>query len=138
MERILKLKEPARTIPHGPAILPGEGRDPSTWAKPAGRARPLRADPARRARRLIGARLRHVLGSSDLLQETLLIAVRRFEELWGGHARQVLAWLLKSMQFRLMRYVRDHQRRIGGQGPSYHGQRPRGPELDAGPQPDGP
>jgi RNA polymerase sigma-70 factor (ECF subfamily) len=62
-----------------------------------------------RARRLIGARLRHLLGSSDLLQDTLLIAVRRFEELSGRPPRQVLAWLLRSMQFRLMRYVRDHQ-----------------------------
>jgi RNA polymerase sigma-70 factor, ECF subfamily len=61
-----------------------------------------------RAHRLIGARLRHVLGPSDLLQETLMIAVRRFAEISGRPPRQVLAWLLRSMQFRLMRYVRDH------------------------------
>src|SRR5437763_923122 len=56
------------------------------------------------ARRLIGPRLRPLLASSDLLQETLSIAVRRFAELSGRPARQVLAWLLRSMQFRLMRY----------------------------------
>jgi RNA polymerase sigma-70 factor, ECF subfamily len=76
-----------------------------------------------RARRLIGARLRPVLASSDLLQETLAIAVRRFAELSGRPARQVLAWLLRSMQFRLMRYVRDHRDELAGrQGGSAAGE----------------
>jgi RNA polymerase sigma factor (sigma-70 family) len=55
-----------------------------------------------------------VLASSDLLQETLSIAVGRFAELSGRPARQVLAWLLRSMQFRLMRYVRDHRDELAG------------------------
>jgi RNA polymerase sigma-70 factor (ECF subfamily) len=55
-----------------------------------------------------------VLASSDLLQETFSIAVRRFAELSGRPARQVLAWLLRSMQFRLMRYVRDHRDELAG------------------------
>jgi RNA polymerase sigma-70 factor, ECF subfamily len=67
-----------------------------------------------RARRLIGPRLRPVLASSDLLQETLSIAVRRFAELSGRPARQVLAWLLRSMQLRLMRHVRDHHEELSG------------------------
>src|SRR5262249_448961 len=67
-----------------------------------------------RARRLIGARLRPVLASSDLLQETLSLAVRRFAELSGRPARQVLAWLLRSMQFRVLRYVRDHRAELAG------------------------
>ena len=67
-----------------------------------------------RARRLIGTRLRPVLASSDLLQETFSIAVRRFAELSDRPARQVLAWLLRSMQFRLMRYVRDHRDELAG------------------------
>src|SRR4051812_44136599 len=67
-----------------------------------------------RARQLIGARLGRVLGPSDLIQETLLIAVRRFAALSGRPARQVLAWLLRSMRFRLMRYVRDHRDELAG------------------------
>jgi RNA polymerase sigma-70 factor (ECF subfamily) len=67
-----------------------------------------------RARRLIGARLRPLLASSDLLQETLSIGVRRFAELSGRPARQVLAWLLRSMEFRLMRHVRDHREELEG------------------------
>src|SRR5690349_21797787 len=55
------------------------------------------------ARRLIGPRLRKVLASSDLLQETLLIAVQRFATISGRPSPQVLAWLLRSMRFRLMR-----------------------------------
>lgn len=75
-----------------------------------------RFEPVLRARacRLIGTRLRHVVGPSDLLQETLLIAVRRFAELSGRPARQVLAWLLSSMQLRLMRHVRDHRDELAG------------------------
>ena len=76
-----------------------------------------------RARRLIGERLRPVLAPSDLLQETLSIAVRRFAELSGRPPRQVLAWLLRSMQFRLMRYVRDHRDELAGhQGRSAAGE----------------
>lgn len=67
-----------------------------------------------RAHRLIGPGLRPVLDTSDLLQETLLIAVRRFAELSGRPARQVLAWLLKAMQLRLMSYVRDHRVELAG------------------------
>jgi RNA polymerase sigma-70 factor (ECF subfamily) len=64
-----------------------------------------------------------MLASSDLLQETLSIAVRRFAELSGRPARQVLAWLLRSMQFRLMRYVRDHRDELAGrQGASAAGE----------------
>jgi RNA polymerase sigma factor (sigma-70 family) len=62
-----------------------------------------------RARRLIGPGIRHLIAPSDLLQETLLIAVRRFAELSGKPRRQVLSWLLSSMQYRLMRQVRDHR-----------------------------
>ncbi|WP_435011405.1 RNA polymerase sigma factor [Tundrisphaera lichenicola] len=62
-----------------------------------------------RAQRLIGKRLGQWVAPSDLVQETLLIAVRRFAEISGRPARQVLAWLLQTMQFRLMRYVRDHR-----------------------------
>src|SRR5262249_47789026 len=67
-----------------------------------------------RARRLIGPSLRPVLASSDRLQETPAIAGRRFAELSGRPARLVLAWLLRSMQFRLMRYVRDHRDELAG------------------------
>jgi RNA polymerase sigma factor (sigma-70 family) len=62
-----------------------------------------------RARRLIGPRLRPILAPSDLMQETLLIAVRRLSEVTGRPSRQVLAWLLRTMRFRLMRFVRDHR-----------------------------
>ena len=62
-----------------------------------------------RARRLIGPRLRPILAPSDLMQETLLIAVRRLAEVSGRPSRQVLAWLLRTMRFRLMRFVRDHR-----------------------------
>jgi RNA polymerase sigma-70 factor (ECF subfamily) len=73
-------------------------------------------EPVLRARacRLIGPKLRPMVGPSDLLQETLLSAVRRFEELSGRPPRLVLAWLLRSMQFRLMRYVRDHRAELAG------------------------
>ena len=62
-----------------------------------------------RARRLIGPRLRPILAPSDLMQETLLIAVRRLAEVSGRPSRQVLAWLMRTMRFRLMRFVRDHR-----------------------------
>jgi RNA polymerase sigma-70 factor (ECF subfamily) len=68
-----------------------------------------------RARLLIGERLRHLVGPSDLLQETLLVAVRRFADVSGRPPRQMLAWLLRSMQFRLMRYVRDHRVELASQ-----------------------
>ncbi len=61
------------------------------------------------ARKLIGPRLRPILAPSDLMQETLLIAVRRLAEVSGRPSRQVLAWLLRTMRFRLMRFVRDHR-----------------------------
>lgn len=67
-----------------------------------------------RARRMIGVRLLRVVGPSDLLQETNLIAVRRFAELAGRPPREVLAWLLRTMQFRLMRHVRDHRAELAG------------------------
>ncbi len=66
-----------------------------------------------RARKLIGARLRPILAPSDLMQETLLIAVRRLAEVSGRPSRQVLAWLLRTMRFRLMRFVRDHRTELG-------------------------
>ena len=47
----------------------------------------------------------------------VLIAVRRFAELSGRPPRQVLAWLLSTMRFRLMRYVRDHRAELAGEGP---------------------
>lgn len=61
------------------------------------------------ARRMIGPRLRAILAPSDLMQETLLIAVRRLAEVSGRPSRQVLAWLLRTMRFRLMRFIRDHR-----------------------------
>ena len=68
-------------------------------------------EPALRdhARRWIGPRLRPILAPSDLMQETLLIAVRRLAEVSGRPSRLVLAWLLQTMRFRLMRFVRDHR-----------------------------
>jgi RNA polymerase sigma-70 factor (ECF subfamily) len=117
-------KEPARTIPHVFAIRPPE-RVMIHHLGPSQADELARFEPAlrARARRLIGARLRPVLASSDLLQETLSIAVRRFGELSGRPARQVLAWLLRSMQFCLMRYVRDHREELAGrQGGSAAGE----------------
>jgi RNA polymerase sigma-70 factor (ECF subfamily) len=61
------------------------------------------------ARRMIGPRLRPILAPSDLMQETLLIAARRLAEVSGRPSRLVLAWLLRTMRFRLMRFVRDHR-----------------------------
>src|SRR5262249_9491901 len=76
-----------------------------------------------RARRLIGARLRPVLASSDLLQGTLAIAVRRFPRPSGRPGRQALARLLRAVQCRLMRYVRDHRDELAGrQGGSAAGE----------------
>lgn len=84
--------------------------------EPSQAAELARFEPVLRAQacRLIGPRLRALVGPSDLLQETLLIAVRRYAELSGRPPRLVLAWLLKSMQFRLMRYVRDHRAELAG------------------------
>lgn len=67
-----------------------------------------------RAHRLIGPRLRPMVAPSDLIQEISLIAVRRFAEIAGRPPRMVLAWLLRSMQYRLMRHVRDHRRELVG------------------------
>jgi RNA polymerase sigma-70 factor, ECF subfamily len=110
-EQTRKMKERARTFPRRAALPDPEGNVRDEFAQRvlghelAGFEPILRT----RARRLIGARLRQVVGSSDLLQETLLIAVRRFAEISGRPPRQVLAWLLQTMRFRLMRYVRDHR-----------------------------
>ncbi len=70
------------------------------------------------ARKLIGPRLRPILAPSDLMQETLLIAVRRLAEVSGRPSRQVLAWLLRTMRFRLMRFVRDHRTELAASADS--------------------
>ena len=94
-------------------------------------------EPALRdhARRLIGPRLRPILAPSDLMQETLLIAVRRLAEVSGRPSRLVLAWLLRTMRFRLMRFVRDHRTELATPAdPTTPGCRAAG-RLDPGPQP---
>jgi len=79
------------------------------------------------ARRLIGPRLRPILAPSDLMQETMLIAVRRVAEVTGRPSRQVLAWLLQTMRFRLMRFVRDHRTELAAPAdPPTHDVEPSG------------
>jgi RNA polymerase sigma factor (sigma-70 family) len=66
-----------------------------------------------RARGLIGPKLHRFVTSSDLLQETLLVAVKKFATISGRPPRQVLAWLHQIMQYRLLRYLRTHRRELG-------------------------
>lgn len=66
----------------------------------------------RRARRLIGPRLRLIVAPSDLVQETLLIGVRRLSAIAGRPRREILGWLSQTMRFRVMRLVRDNRREL--------------------------
>jgi RNA polymerase sigma-70 factor (ECF subfamily) len=68
-----------------------------------------------RARNLIGPKLRPLVGSSDLLQETLLAAVRDFAALSGRPGREILAWLNQAMMYRLLRNLRKHRRELEGE-----------------------
>lgn len=68
-----------------------------------------------KARGLIGPKLRPLVGSSDLLQETLLAAVRSFAVISGRPRRDVLAWLNQAMLYRLLRYLRKHRRELDGE-----------------------
>jgi RNA polymerase sigma-70 factor (ECF subfamily) len=68
-----------------------------------------------RAHGLIGPKLRPLVASSDLLQETLLVAVKKFAAISGRSRREVLAWLNQIMRHRLLRYLRKHQRELTGQ-----------------------
>lgn len=67
-----------------------------------------------RAHGLIGPKLNPFVAPSDLLQETLLIAVRNFATVSGRPSRQVLAWLSQVMRHRLLRHLRKHRRELGG------------------------
>jgi RNA polymerase sigma factor (sigma-70 family) len=67
-----------------------------------------------RAHGLIGPKLHHFVASSDLLQETLLVAVRKFAAVSGRPTRQVLAWLNQVMQHRLLWQLRKHRREMEG------------------------
>jgi RNA polymerase sigma-70 factor (ECF subfamily) len=62
-----------------------------------------------KARRLIGPRLRVILGSSDLTQEALLVAVRKFAMISGRPRREVLGWLYGIMRMRILSYARKYR-----------------------------
>lgn len=67
-----------------------------------------------KAHGLIGPGLGRLVASSDLLQETLLIAVKKFAAISGRPRRQVLLWLNRIMRYRLLRYLRTHQHELRG------------------------
>lgn len=67
-----------------------------------------------RAHGLIGPKLNQFVAPSDLLQETLLIAVRNFSAVSGRPSRQVLAWLSQVMRHRLLRLLRKHRGELEG------------------------
>lgn len=67
-----------------------------------------------RARRLVGPRLRRIVAPSDLLQDTMLIAVRRFAKISGMPRRQAMAWLATAMRHRLSRHLRDARAELQG------------------------
>lgn len=67
-----------------------------------------------RARRLVGPRLRRLVAPSDLLQDTMLIAVRRYAEISRMPPRQAMAWLSQTMRFRLLRRLRDARAELEG------------------------
>ncbi|WP_435009442.1 RNA polymerase sigma factor [Tundrisphaera lichenicola] len=103
----------SHSIDAGKPVSSGDGEEPQRFVDPnLGQYEPALLD---RARKLIGPKLRPLIAPSDLLQETLLIAVRRVAEVSGRPSRQVLAWLLQTMRFRLMRYVRDHRTELDTQ-----------------------
>lgn len=60
-----------------------------------------------RARKMIGPKLRRVVGSSDLIQDTLLVAIQRLSVLRGRPPAQVLSWLFQAMRFKLLHHLRD-------------------------------
>ena len=68
----------------------------------------------RSAHRLIGPKLRAVVASSDLLQETLLVAVKKYSAVSGRPPRVMLAWLNRIMRFQLLKCLRKHQRELEG------------------------
>ncbi len=66
------------------------------------------------ARRLVGPRLRRLVAPSDLFQDTMVIAVRRFAEVSRMPPRRAMAWLTRAMRFRLMRHLRDARAELRG------------------------
>jgi RNA polymerase sigma factor (sigma-70 family) len=67
-----------------------------------------------KAHRLIGPKLRAFVAPSDLLQETLLVAVKKLSVISGRPRRDMLAWLNRIMQYRLLRYLRKHRHELEG------------------------
>jgi RNA polymerase sigma-70 factor (ECF subfamily) len=56
---------------------------------------------------MLGPKLRRVVESSDLIQDTLLIAIQRLSVLRGRPPAQVLSWLFQAMRFKLLHHLRD-------------------------------
>ena len=61
---------------------------------------------------MLGPKLRRVVNSSDLIQDTLLVAIQRLSLLRGLPPAQVFTWLIQTMQFKLMHLVRDQDRSV--------------------------
>ncbi len=73
------------------------------------------------ARSMLGRKLRQRLGSSDLVQETLMVTVMNLSTIIGRPRRVVYQWMISVMRHRVLNHVRADKVRQREQG---HGARP--------------
>lgn len=77
-----------------------------------------------RAHRAIGPALRRVTSTSELVQETLGVAVERFDRLVGKPALVVRAWLAKALNYHVLNHLHhagNAPTDLGSRDPSDHG-----------------
>lgn len=68
-----------------------------------------REELKKNASRLIGARVRQELDSSDLVQETLLVTVSKLSDLLSKPQSVVFSWMIGVMKHQVQHHVRDLQ-----------------------------
>ncbi|MCY2933426.1 MAG: sigma-70 family RNA polymerase sigma factor [Planctomycetota bacterium] len=73
------------------------------------------------ARSMLGRKLRQRLGSSDLVQETLMVTVMNLSTIIGRPRRAVFQWMISVMRHRVLKHTRADKVRQRAQG---HGVRP--------------
>jgi RNA polymerase sigma-70 factor (ECF subfamily) len=67
------------------------------------------------AKTLLDPGLQHKLDASDIVQQTLIVAVAHFDQFAGGDSAQLFAWLktiLKNQLKNALRYLHQEQRNI--------------------------
>lgn len=83
----------------------------------------VRKDLKKKARKMLGKKLRATmcLGSSDLVQETLMVTVMNLASVLGRPKRAVFFWMISVMRHRVLKHARGLKIRERERG---HGARP--------------